>query len=168
MGNSVAQWRSAIGSHNNFIKFKESAALLYILDRMQSLLDYYGPMIIPMFLNFPYCYMLFALCIWKVRTLHDAKSMQTTKVQTTDNLSSIRQNISCDTSTTFTFVNISFCLLTILLLLMLCGDVPPNPGPMKFCHLNARSLLAGVDLDLHMDDQYSLLDEIYECLVYLY
>ncbi len=161
MGNTLSQWRSAIGSHNNFIKFKESAALLYILDRMQFLLDYYGPMIIPMYLNFPYCYLFLALCIWKVKLLHVEKSKQTTKVKPT------QSKISCDSSTSCTFVNISFCLLTILLLLMLCGDVPPNPGPMKFCHLNARSLLAGVDLDLHMDDQYSLLDEIYECLVYI-
>ena len=54
-----------------------------------------------------------------------------------------------------------------LLLLLLCGDIPPNPGPMKFCHLNSRSILSGVDLDTHMDDQYSLLDDIYECLVYI-
>ncbi len=53
-----------------------------------------------------------------------------------------------------------------MLLLLMCGDVPPNPGPVKFCHLNARSLLAGVDLEQHMDDQYSLLDDIYEALVY--
>ncbi len=49
---------------------------------------------------------------------------------------------------------------------MCLGDVPPNPGPLKFCHLNARSILAGVDLDQHIDDQYSLLDDIYASLVY--
>ena len=48
----------------------------------------------------------------------------------------------------------------------MCGDVSPNPGPVKFCHLNARSLLAGVDLEQHMDDQQSLLYDIYEALVY--
>ncbi len=53
-----------------------------------------------------------------------------------------------------------------MMLLLMCGDVQPNPGPVKFCHLNARSLLAGVDLEQHMDDQYSLLDDIYEALVY--
>ncbi len=53
-----------------------------------------------------------------------------------------------------------------LLLILRCGDVSPNPGPVKFCHLNARSLLAGVDLNKHIDDQYSLLDEIHETLIY--
>ncbi len=52
-----------------------------------------------------------------------------------------------------------------MVLLMQCGDIPPNPGPLTFCHLNARSILAGVDLEQHMDDQYSLLDDIYETLV---
>ena len=54
-----------------------------------------------------------------------------------------------------------------ILTLIISGDVELNPGPpLKFCHLNARSLLAGVDLDQHIQHQYSLLDEIYETLVY--
>ncbi len=57
------------------------------------------------------------------------------------------------------------CYLTILLLR--CRDIESNPGPTTFCHLNARSLLSGVDLNKHIDSQYSLLDEIYECLVYV-
>ncbi len=39
-----------------------------------------------------------------------------------------------------------------MLLLHVC-NLQFNPGPLKFCHLNACSILAGVDLD----DQYSLL-----------
>ncbi len=52
------------------------------------------------------------------------------------------------------------------LLLLRCGDVESNPGPLRFCHLNARSLLSDVDLNQHIQHQYSLLDEIYETLVY--
>ncbi len=33
--------------------------------------------------------------------------------------------------------------------------------------MNARSLLSGVDLSKHIESQYSLLDEIYETLVYI-
>ncbi len=62
--------------------------------------------------------------------------------------------------------NISYKLFVISLLLLLAGNVKPNPGPVTFCHLNARSLLAGVDLETHISSQYSLLDEIYETLVY--
>ncbi len=64
-------------------------------------------------------------------------------------------------------INLPFKYAVMMMLLLMCGDVPPNPGPVKFCHLNARSLLAGVDLEQHMDDQYSLLDDIYEALVYI-
>ncbi len=77
MGNTLDQWRSAIGCHNNFIKSKNSAALFYLLERMNSLLECYGPVIIPMFLNFPYYYMLLSLCTWKVELLHEAKVKQT-------------------------------------------------------------------------------------------
>ncbi len=165
MGNTLLQWRSAIGSHNNFIRFKETHALLYVIDRLQSLIDYYGPVIIPLFLNFPYYYMLLALCLWRIRVNADSKVKKVSKLCSTENTN---LSVPCVTAiANFTFVNIAFFLLTIILLLMLCGDVPPNPGPMKFCHLNARSLLSGVDLDTHMDDQYSLLDDIYECLVYI-
>ncbi len=163
MGNSLEQWRSAIGSHNNFIKSKNSAALFYLLERMNFLLECYGPVIIPMFVNFPYYYMLLSLCTWKIELLHEAKVKRTPK-----ELNSNRSSSFCDTSFIVnSTVNIIFCLLTAWLLMSLCGDVHPNPGPLKFCHLNARSILAGVDLDVHMDDQYSLLDDIYECLVYI-
>ncbi len=116
MGNTLTQWRSAIGSHNNFIKFKESEALLFVLERLQFILDYYGPVIIPMFLNFPYYYMLLVLCTWKIRVLHAIKSNH--KVQTVNELNG--NDSSCETSSiNCTFVNLSFCLLTIILLLML-------------------------------------------------
>ena len=36
----------------------------------------------------------------------------------------------------------------------------------KICHINARSLLSDVDKKLHLDSQYSLLDDIYETLVF--
>ncbi len=133
---------------------------------MNFLLACYGPVIIPMFVNFPYYYMLLSLCTWKIELLHEAKAKQTK--QAPRELNSNRSSSFCDTSLIVSStVNIIFCLLTAWLLLTLCGDVHPNPGPMKFCHLNARSVLAGVDLDLHMDDQHSLLDDIYECLVYI-
>ena len=48
-----------------------------------------------------------------------------------------------------------------------CGDIHPNPGPPKpfsFCHLNAQSLLSGVDLTRHIPSQQSKLDEIYSVL----
>ncbi len=61
--------------------------------------------------------------------------------------------------------NISYKLCVISILLILAG-IKPNPGPISFCHLNARSLLSGVDLETHIASQYSLLDEIYETLVY--
>ncbi len=61
----------------------------------------------------------------------------------------------------------SFSLLYIVMLLLKCGDIESNPGPTTFCHLNARSLLSGVDLTKHIESQYSLLDEIYETLVYI-
>ncbi len=64
--------------------------------------------------------------------------------------------------------NLQFKYFILLVLLKQCNDVHPNPGPLKFCHLNARSILAGVDLDKHIDDQYSLLDDIYETLVYTF
>ena len=54
--------------------------------------------------------------------------------------------------------------------LLFRGNVELNPGPegnpIRFCHLNARSILAGIDLEQHIDSQYSLLDDIYETLVY--
>ncbi len=59
-----------------------------------------------------------------------------------------------------------FNLYAIVILLLRSGDIELNPGPIKFCHLNARSLLAGVDITQHIQHQYSLLDDIYECLVY--
>ncbi len=64
-------------------------------------------------------------------------------------------------------LQISPSLCYIMLLLLRCGDIETNPGPTTFCHLNARSLLSGVDLNKHIESQYSLLDEIYETLVYI-
>ncbi len=108
---------------------------------------------------------MLAFCLWKAGLRDTLKGNGNLKSKDTD-------NISCQAKP-FTSIplrnllyNIGFCLI-MLLLLMLCGDVPPNPGPMKFCHLNARSILSGVDLNTHMEDQYSLLDDIYECLVYI-
>ncbi len=187
MANTLVQWRSAIGSHYNFIKFKDSYNLWYLFVRMQSLLDQYGPVILPMFINFPYCYLFIAMCTWQVKVVMESSKINKERLRTTNatsttsmesnqeahqitnaNTISATSNISnTAVSATFTFANIVFCLLILLLILMLCGDVPPNPGPMKFCHLNARSILSGVDLDTHIDDQYSLLDDIYECLVYI-
>ncbi len=63
--------------------------------------------------------------------------------------------------------NLQFKYIVLMILFLKCGDVHPNPGPLKFCHLNARSILAGVDLNQHIDDQYCLLDDIYEALVYI-
>ncbi len=40
---------------------------------------------------------------------------------------------------------VKFKYFILMVLLMQCGDVSPNPGPLTFCHLNARSILAGVD-----------------------
>ena len=57
-------------------------------------------------------------------------------------------------------------LFVLTLLLSKCGDIESNPGPIRFCHLNARSLLSDVDTNLHIQHQYSLLDEIYETLIY--
>ena len=135
----------------------------YLLSRLQLLLDYYGPCVILMFMNFPYCYAILSLCLYK--------SMLAKEKESSNNLSkvpeqSVKTANTCEVPLTSLLINIGFCLI-MFLLLQLCGDVPPNPGPMKFCHLNARSLLAGVDLDTHMEDQYSLLDDIYECLVYI-
>ena len=64
-------------------------------------------------------------------------------------------------------LNISPILFQLSLLLLQCGDIETNPGPTTFCHLNARSLLSGVDLNKHLESQYSLLDEIHETLVYI-
>ncbi len=152
MVSSIQQHRSAIGSHNNFIKFKESANLWYILTRMQTLLDYYGPIVLLIFMNFPYCYAILVLCLWNVK-------LNTLKQKATfANVSNDTPTKGVNTCVSFSFrnllLNIGFCLI-LLLLLMLCGDVSPNPGPMKFCHLNARSILSGVDLDTHIEDQYS-------------
>ncbi len=108
MGNSLIQWRCAIGNFNNFIKCKELIAVKCIM----SLMYYLGPLTL-LILN-----------------------------------------------------NLQFRYFILLILLAICNDVHPNPGPLKFCHLNARSILAGVDLEKHIDDQYSLLDDIYETLVY--
>ncbi len=112
MNNTVEQWRSAIGSHCNFVKSKESAILNNVMNLIHSVLIYFGPCMIPLIMNLSYNHRV------------------------------------------------------LLLLVLKCGDVKPNPGPLKFCHLNARSLLAGVDLEQHIDDQYSLLDDIYETLVF--
>ena len=68
--------------------------------------------------------------------------------------------------------NFSYCLVALMILLLKCGDVESNPGPpndlncTKFCHINARSLLSDTNKDLHFDSQYSLLDDIYETLVF--
>ncbi len=62
--------------------------------------------------------------------------------------------------------NFPVTLFNLTLLLILCGDIESNPGPLRFCHLNARSLLSDIDLSQHLQHQYSLLDEIYETLVY--
>ncbi len=62
--------------------------------------------------------------------------------------------------------NMHYHVFILSLLLLISGNVKPNPGPVRFCHLNARSLLSGVDLNLHIASQHSLLDEIYETLVY--
>ncbi len=70
------------------------------------------------------------------------------------------------------FYNMSYVQLTLLLIMYRCGVNLKTPGPTlgpqctKFCHINARSLLSGVDKDLHLDSQYSLLDEIYETLIF--
>ena len=45
-----------------------------MLERLNDLLDYYEPVIIPMFLNFPYYYMLLAMCALKIRIKHVSKS----------------------------------------------------------------------------------------------
>ncbi len=57
-------------------------------------------------------------------------------------------------------------LFALTILLLRSGDIESNPGPLRFCHLNARSLLSDVDITQHIQHQYSLLDEIYETLVY--
>ncbi len=62
--------------------------------------------------------------------------------------------------------NMHYHVFVLSLLLLISGNVKPNPGPVRFCHLNARSLLSGVDTNLHIASQHSLLDEIYETLVY--
>ncbi len=62
--------------------------------------------------------------------------------------------------------NFPVVLFNLTLLLLRCGDIESNPGPLTFCHLNARSLLSDVDINQHIQHQYSLLDEIYETLVY--
>ena len=57
-------------------------------------------------------------------------------------------------------------LLAVMLLLLIAGDVHPNPGPVSdfksfsICHLNSRSLLQGVDLSQDLKSQPSRLDEI--------
>ena len=58
-------------------------------------------------------------------------------------------------------------VLIAYLLLLKCGDIHPNPGPPKplsFCHLNAQSLLSGVDITRHIPAQHSKLDEIFSVL----
>ena len=133
---------------------------------MQSLIDYFGPILIAMFMNFPCCYVILAFCLLQVKSKGTSTESKL-KVKPVPNTNSTQTQVDTRSLKLFTCINITFCLTIMLLLLMLCGDVPPNPGPMKFCHLNARSILSGVDLDTHMDDQYSLLDDIYECLVYI-
>ncbi len=59
-----------------------------------------------------------------------------------------------------------YTLFALTILLLQCGDIESNPGPIRFCHLNARSLLSDIDINQHIQHQYSLLDEIYETLVY--
>ncbi len=34
--------------------------------------------------------------------------------------------------------NLQFKYFILLVLIAQCNDVHPNPGPLKFCHLNAR------------------------------
>ena len=67
MVNTLTQWRAAVGSHCNFIKFKECKNLHYILDKLQSLIDYFGPVIVAMLMNFPYCYAMLAICLVHVK-----------------------------------------------------------------------------------------------------
>ena len=49
-------------------------------------------------------------------------------------------------------------------LLMRCGDIHPNPGPnpnyLKTSLINTRSLLAGYNNNLPLDEQYTKLDEV--------
>ncbi len=60
--------------------------------------------------------------------------------------------------------NINFICLVLLALLLEAGDIHTNPGPeqdtrnknFSFCHINARSLLAGVDTTKHIPSQKSL------------
>ena len=62
--------------------------------------------------------------------------------------------------------NMYYHVFVLSVLLLMSGNVKPNPGPVRFCHLNGRSLLSGVDINLHIASQHSLLEEIYETLVY--
>ena len=113
MGNSLIQWRQSIGCFNNHIKSKEIKLLLYCVNRIKALWNYFG-MFLPLMI-----------------------------------------------------MQVSPDLGFISMLLLKCGDIESNPGPTSFCHLNARSILSGVDLSKHIESQYSLLDEIYETLVYV-
>ncbi len=56
-------------------------------------------------------------------------------------------------------------MFNLVLILMQCGDIESNPGPLGFCHLNTRSLISDVHLTLKKH-QYSLLVEIFKTLVY--
>ncbi len=69
------------------------------------------------------------------------------------------------------FINMPYLYCVLLLILLQCGDIEVNPGPpppqlTKLCHINARSLLAGANPELHLDSQDTLLDDIYETLVF--
>ena len=48
------QWRSAIGTYNNFIKTKETCAFNKMLKQITDLYDYFGPMLFLMFFNMSY------------------------------------------------------------------------------------------------------------------
>ena len=67
-------------------------------------------------------------------------------------------------------LNMEYCYIALLVILLKCGDIESNPGPpkqvTKICHINARSLLSEVDKNLHLESQYSLLDDIYETLIF--
>ena len=56
---------------------KDHSSLWYILTRMQMLLDYYGPIVQLIFMNFPYCYAILALSLWNV-TLKNISNVNTT------------------------------------------------------------------------------------------
>jgi hypothetical protein len=54
------------------------------------------------------------------------------------------------------------------LLLILSGDIHPNPGPLKVCLINARSLVAGTDTGKSIQGQYSKIDEINVSIIQLH